>query len=139
MMLIQHSVNSDWLFNTQSRVLQADWFILKINKKATLNFHMSYWHASVGVHTTKVLFYLFAVGIYAFTVLKDNVKEPKDQILTELKLSVAKGIAKFAVPDHILVWFSLYRFPDKIWYPTMLHFKNSQGNSAVDRICINFS
>ena len=37
MMLIQHSVDSDWLFNTQSRVLQADLFILEINEKATLN------------------------------------------------------------------------------------------------------
>ena len=33
----QHLVISDWLFNTQSRVLQADWFILEINEKATLN------------------------------------------------------------------------------------------------------
>ena len=43
MMLIQHSVNSDWLFNTQSKVLQADWFILEINEKATLNINMPYW------------------------------------------------------------------------------------------------
>ena len=42
MTLIQHSVNSDWLFNTQSRVLQADWFILGINENATLNIHMPY-------------------------------------------------------------------------------------------------
>ena len=42
MMVIQHSVNSDWMFNTQSRVLQADWFILEINEKATLNFSMPY-------------------------------------------------------------------------------------------------
>ena len=42
MMLIQHSVNSDWLFNTQSRVLQADWFILEINEKATLNINLPY-------------------------------------------------------------------------------------------------
>ena len=27
MMLIRYSVDSDWLFNTQSKVLQADWFI----------------------------------------------------------------------------------------------------------------
>ena len=40
MMLIQHSVNSDWLFNTQSRVLQTDWFILEFNEKATLNINM---------------------------------------------------------------------------------------------------
>ena len=44
MMHVQHSVNSDWLFNTQSRVLQADWFILEINEKATLNINMPYWH-----------------------------------------------------------------------------------------------
>ena len=44
MMLIhvQHSVNSDWLLNTQSRVLQADWLILEINGKATLNINMPY-------------------------------------------------------------------------------------------------
>ena len=42
MMLIQHAVNSDWLCNTQSRVLQADWFILEINEKATLNINMPY-------------------------------------------------------------------------------------------------
>ena len=35
-MLIQHSVNSDWLFNTQLRVLQADWFILEINERQFL-------------------------------------------------------------------------------------------------------
>ena len=43
MMFIQHSVNSNWPFNTQSRVLQADWFILQINEKATLNINMPYW------------------------------------------------------------------------------------------------
>ena len=32
MMLVQHSVNSDWLFNTHSRVLQVGWFILEINE-----------------------------------------------------------------------------------------------------------
>ena len=37
MMLIQHSVNSDWLFNAQSSVLQTVWFILKINQKSTLS------------------------------------------------------------------------------------------------------
>ena len=29
--------NSDWLFNTQSRVLRADWLVLEFNEKATLN------------------------------------------------------------------------------------------------------
>ena len=39
-MVVQYSVNSDWLFNTQSRVLQANWFILEMNEKATLNINM---------------------------------------------------------------------------------------------------
>ena len=41
-MLMQHSVNSDWLFNPQSKVLQAHWCILEINEKATLNIIMPY-------------------------------------------------------------------------------------------------
>ena len=40
-MLIQHSVNSDWLFNTLSSVLRAIWFIPEIGKKATLNINMT--------------------------------------------------------------------------------------------------
>ena len=36
MMLIAPSVNSDWPYNTQSRELQADWFILEMNEKAIL-------------------------------------------------------------------------------------------------------
>ena len=31
---------SDWLFNTQSRVLQVDWFISENNEKATSNINM---------------------------------------------------------------------------------------------------
>ena len=42
MMLIQHSVNSDWLVDTQSREPQADWLILENNEKATLNINMPY-------------------------------------------------------------------------------------------------
>ena len=42
-MLIPHSVNSDWLFSTLSRVLQANWFTLEINEKVTLNINMPYW------------------------------------------------------------------------------------------------
>ena len=42
MMLIQHSVDPDLIFNTQSRELQAEWFILEIYEKATLNFNMPY-------------------------------------------------------------------------------------------------
>ena len=40
MMLKQHSVKSDWPFNAQSRVWQADWSILENNEKATLNSNM---------------------------------------------------------------------------------------------------
>ena len=41
---LQHSAlsNSDWLFNTQSRVLRADWWILGNNGKAALNINMSH-------------------------------------------------------------------------------------------------
>ena len=42
MILMQHSVNSDWLFNTQSRVLQADWLILENKEKEILNINMPY-------------------------------------------------------------------------------------------------
>ena len=41
-MVLQHSVNSDWLFKTESKVLQADWLILENNEKATLNINMAY-------------------------------------------------------------------------------------------------
>ena len=47
MMLIQHSVNSDWLLDTQSREPQADWLILENNEKATLNIYMPYYLYSV--------------------------------------------------------------------------------------------
>ena len=50
MMLIQHSVNSDWLFNTQSRVLQADWLILENDEKATLNINMTYCREFIVFH-----------------------------------------------------------------------------------------
>ena len=43
MMLLQHSVGSDWLFNTQSRVLQTDGCMLENNEKATLNSNMLYY------------------------------------------------------------------------------------------------
>ena len=46
MMLRQHSVNSDWLINTQSRVLQSDWFIFEINEQATLNINMPYFDST---------------------------------------------------------------------------------------------
>ena len=34
---------SDWLFNTQSRVLQADWLILENNEKPYWNVNMPYY------------------------------------------------------------------------------------------------
>ena len=42
MMLMNHSVNYDWLFNTQSKALLADWLILENNEKATLNINVLY-------------------------------------------------------------------------------------------------
>ena len=39
--IIYHS-KSDWLFNTQSRVLKADWLILENNEEATFNINMPY-------------------------------------------------------------------------------------------------
>ena len=42
MMLTQHSVDLDWLFNTQKKVLRADWLILENHEKATLNINMPY-------------------------------------------------------------------------------------------------
>ena len=40
LMHVQYSSKSDWLFNTQSNVLKADWLILKNDEKATLNINM---------------------------------------------------------------------------------------------------
>ena len=37
---IQHLVNSDWLFNTQSRVLQADWLMFGNNVGSVVQFHI---------------------------------------------------------------------------------------------------
>ena len=42
MMLIPHSVNSEGLFNIQSRVLLADGLILENNEKATFNINIPY-------------------------------------------------------------------------------------------------
>ena len=55
MMLIQHSVNSDWLFDTQSRVLQADWLILENDEKATLNINMTYCRKFIVFHVMLVV------------------------------------------------------------------------------------
>ena len=53
MMFIQHSVNADWLFNTQSRVLHADWLMLVNNEKATLNIRMKTSHMTCYIVTKK--------------------------------------------------------------------------------------
>ena len=52
MMLMKHSVNSDWLFNTLSRVLIADWLMLENNEKATLNINI---HIPRHTHNTSYL------------------------------------------------------------------------------------
>ena len=55
MILIQHSVSSDWLFNTQSSVHQADWFIVEINEEETLNINMPYHLVKKGINLDKYL------------------------------------------------------------------------------------
>ncbi|XP_028676851.1 acetyl-coenzyme A synthetase 2-like, mitochondrial [Erpetoichthys calabaricus] len=40
---------------------------------------------------------------FAFIVLKDNIKHTEQEIIAELKRTVASKIAKYAVPDHILI------------------------------------
>ena len=42
-------------------------------------------------------------GIYAYVVLKENVTEPESDIIKELKDSVKKNVASFAVPDRVQV------------------------------------
>ena len=54
MMLIQHSDNSDWLFSTWSRLLQADWLILENNETATLNINMPYSMAHIAYDDIQV-------------------------------------------------------------------------------------
>ena len=50
-------------------------------------------------HTLKVW---FLSGAFAFIVLKDNTGDT-DAVVKELKSAVATKIAKYAVPDQILV------------------------------------
>ena len=57
---IQHSVNTDWLFNTKYRVLQADWLILESNEKATLNINREM-RLLLGLESS-ILFLLFQSG-----------------------------------------------------------------------------
>ena len=42
MVLIQHSVNSDWLLNTQSKALQAACLILENNERESSNINKPY-------------------------------------------------------------------------------------------------
>ncbi len=42
-------------------------------------------------------------SIYAFITLKENVKEPKKQIIDDIKQTVKREIAAYAVPNHILL------------------------------------
>ena len=44
----------DWLFNTQSRILQADWLELENYEKATLNINMPYYSLSTKHYPAKV-------------------------------------------------------------------------------------
>ena len=43
------------------------------------------------------------VGIYAYVTLKDDITEPQDQIIQELKDIVKQKIAGYAVPEMIQV------------------------------------
>ena len=49
MMLHSARSKSDWLFNAQSRELPADWLILEISEKATLNIKMTWWQYALTV------------------------------------------------------------------------------------------
>ena len=53
MILTQHSVNSDWLFNTQlwDEYCTLVGFLLEINEKATLNIIMPYWFTLLSTWT----------------------------------------------------------------------------------------
>ena len=53
-MLIQHSPKYYWLFNSQSRVLQADWLILGNNGNATLNINMPNWPKSKSLTENRI-------------------------------------------------------------------------------------
>ena len=55
-MIAQPPVKSYWLFNTPSRVLQADWLILENDEKATLNINMPYTQ-----YEMRVIILLFSV------------------------------------------------------------------------------
>lgn len=48
------------------------------------------------------IFLIFLLGAFAFIVLKEQTAHT-DHVKEELKTIVATKIAKYAVPDHILV------------------------------------
>ena len=48
-------------------------------------------------------------GVYAFVTLKEEVSEPIDQIIKELKVTVKEQIAAYAVPEMIQV------IPSYVW------------------------
>ena len=51
------TLESYWLSNTQSRVLQADWLVLENNEKATFNITMPYCRGERSLLTKGVLLY----------------------------------------------------------------------------------
>ena len=65
-MLILHSVNSDRLFNTQSRVLQLIGLYLKLYEKATLNIGMPYWESglSIAADISQLCVYNTSIGTH---------------------------------------------------------------------------
>ena len=81
-MLIQLSVNSDWLFNTQSRVLQADWFILEINEMATRTLKCS------------IIYFLLPTSSFLLSILViayNRYKLPiANTVLTERRLNTVQ-------------------------------------------------
>ncbi|CAM9688417.1 acetyl-coenzyme A synthetase 2-like, mitochondrial [Lampetra fluviatilis] len=42
-------------------------------------------------------------GAYAFVILKESIKKPEDKIVADIRNIIATKIAKYAVPDNILV------------------------------------
>ena len=83
MMLIQHSLNSDRLSNIQSRGLQADWFILEINEKATLNINMPY-SFIIDLGYVMILAYLADPATQVYSYRSVCIKPESDQLYNHL-------------------------------------------------------
>ena len=47
--------------------------------------------------------HMVLAGVYAYVTLKDEITEPEDQIIQELKDIVKQKIAGYAVPEMIQV------------------------------------